>query len=165
MNVIYQVAPRYTAGSPAQVDTATAQRVKVAEIAFYRDALNGLSGPDEQAKAKTLGLSGIVEALVDGPDGTRRTTDEITGESRIERPRSVRESATPADTLAADLRFLQDLVNRRGAKWLGKWAGMFTGIEPDVRIKFDVAQALKDGDVIKAEYLAGDPDFALDPRN
>lgn len=165
MNVIHQVAPRYTFGSPAQVDPATAQAVKVNEIQNYREALAGMAGPDEQAKAQAQGLAGIVETLVDYPDGTRQITDEITGESRTVRPQPVRDEVTPADELKTDLRFLQDLVDRRGAKWLAKWAGMFQGVEKNTRTRIDMAQALKDGDVIKAEYLGGDPDFVLDPRN
>lgn len=37
---------------------------------------------------------------------------------------------TPAESLAADLRSLQDLANRRGGTWLIKWAVQFQGVKP-----------------------------------
>jgi hypothetical protein len=128
VDVIYQVAPRYTAGSPAQVDAKTAQRVKEQELSAYLDALSGGQGPDEQAKAQKLGVDGIVETVVNYPDGSQAITDEMTGKHR---PTRVREEQTPeAQALAADLRAVQGLLNRRGAAWLAKWAHLARGFEP-----------------------------------
>lgn len=127
-DVIYQVSPRYTAGSPAQVDAATAQRVKEQEVAAYLDALSGGQGSDEQAKAQKLGVDGIVEIVVNYADGSQAITDEITGKYR---PTRVREEQTPeARSLTADLRTVQDLLIRRGASWLAHWAHLARGFEP-----------------------------------
>jgi hypothetical protein len=128
MTVIHQVAPRYTNGSPAQVDSATAEHVKRAELLAFEDAIASDDGA-ERAKANALGLAGIVEALIEWPDGSRTIRDEITGTSRTVHP--VQEVQTPeALDLTADLRTVQALVTRRGAAWLAKWAAMHQGIEP-----------------------------------
>ena len=72
--------------------------------------------------------------------------------------------AARSAALAADLRSLQDMVNRRGPAWLEKWTAMFSGV-PTGQATFDLDRALRDGDTAKAEYLAGDRAFVLDPRN
>lgn len=59
----YQVNPRYTPGSPAQVDIPTAERVAKQEREHYEIALSGVFGQDEEHKARTLGLKGIVENI------------------------------------------------------------------------------------------------------
>ena len=127
MIVLCQVAPRYTAGSPAQVDLATAECVKRAELRAYDDAL--AEGGDVRDAALALGLAGIVEVLTEWPDGSRTVRDEITGTSRTIHP--VQEVQTPdAIALASDLRTIQTLVSRRGATWLATWATMYRGVEP-----------------------------------
>jgi hypothetical protein len=56
----YHVAPRYTAGSPAQVSREIAERVILQEQDGYQRALEGVYGAEDQQKAETLGLTGIV---------------------------------------------------------------------------------------------------------
>lgn len=59
----YHVAPRYTPGSPALVDVTTAMRVADEEKAAYEWLVNNPGAmPEDDAKAKKLGLKGIVEA-------------------------------------------------------------------------------------------------------
>lgn len=59
----YRVAPRYTPGSPALVDRATAERVAREERAAYDRILSGRYGAHAEtiADAKARGLGGIVE--------------------------------------------------------------------------------------------------------
>lgn len=80
----YNVAPRYSAGSPALVDERTADEVQVAELEGYARAMSGIYGAEKQDRARRLGLSGIVEH--------RQVfahhfiaTDRITGERRDSR--------------------------------------------------------------------------------
>jgi hypothetical protein len=61
-NTYYNVAPRYTAGSPALVDYTTAMQVAKEEARAYPHCLDGTYGPELQARAKELGLHGIVES-------------------------------------------------------------------------------------------------------
>jgi len=127
MTVLYQVAPRYTAGSPAQVDLATAEHVKRIELRAYDDLID--AGGADRDRALALGLAGIVEVLTEWPDGSRTVQDAITGTSRTRHP--VREVQTPdAIALADDLRTVRALVSRRGATWLATWATMYRGVEP-----------------------------------
>jgi hypothetical protein len=56
----YNVAPRYTAGSPAQVDQQTADRVVIQERQGYQRALEGVYGTETQTEAEKLGLAWIV---------------------------------------------------------------------------------------------------------
>lgn len=56
----YSVAPRYTAGSPAQVDQATAARVVEEERRAYPPTLEGVYGAEAKAEAEAKGLRGIV---------------------------------------------------------------------------------------------------------
>ncbi|GAC1503360.1 MAG: hypothetical protein NVS1B10_08420 [Candidatus Saccharimonadales bacterium] len=60
-NYSYYVAPRYTAGSPDAVDYETAHRVAREEHKAYYEHLEGHHGPENQERAKKLGLRGIVE--------------------------------------------------------------------------------------------------------
>jgi hypothetical protein len=57
----YNVAPRYTCGSPASVDKATATLVASEERRAYEAALTGVYGDADKTKAERLGLRGIVE--------------------------------------------------------------------------------------------------------
>jgi hypothetical protein len=68
-NISYNVAPRYTCGSPAMVDERTAVQVAAEEKHFYEMALTGAFGEEDQTKAKTLGLLGIAEARHERPKG------------------------------------------------------------------------------------------------
>jgi hypothetical protein len=54
------VAPRYTAGSPAQVPESLALRVARQELDGHTRALSGIYGEKEQQDAVNLGLRGIV---------------------------------------------------------------------------------------------------------
>lgn len=56
----YSVVPRYTAGSPAAVDEATAKHVAREERAAYERYITGLYGEEEKRRADRLGLEGIV---------------------------------------------------------------------------------------------------------
>lgn len=143
-NTFWQVAPRYTAGSPGQVDAATAKRIASQELAIYSQDLAGLHGPEDQARAQRLGTSGIVESVTDWADGSRVITDEITGASRRERPKTARQKAD-ADRLAADLRILQDLIARRGWAWLAKWTALYSGTDDrSARLQNNADQASRD---------------------
>lgn len=56
---MFDVRPRYTPGSPAMVDRATAERVARDERAAYHDAISWSLDP-QHAKAREQGLGGIV---------------------------------------------------------------------------------------------------------
>jgi len=57
----YNVEPRYSPGSPAQVSRRQAFQVADAEQDAYRRTLTGVYGPELKARAEKLGLDGIVE--------------------------------------------------------------------------------------------------------
>jgi hypothetical protein len=59
--VYYHVAPRYSGGSPAQVDFVTAQHVADDERRAYDNALQGAYGDEGIKNAQAKGLKGIVE--------------------------------------------------------------------------------------------------------
>lgn len=59
----YNVRPRYSPGSPAAVDEATALRVVREERDAYEHALAGAWGEAERQRAELLGLDGIVYSL------------------------------------------------------------------------------------------------------
>lgn len=61
----YNVAPRYTAGSPAQVDQKTALRVARQETQAILGYLEGIYGEEAQQKAQRLGLEWIVYSLTE----------------------------------------------------------------------------------------------------
>lgn len=74
--VIYQVAPRFTPGSPAQVDSATAERVAREERAAYQDELDRTGKTDPTAQ----GLEGVAECLQELANGRGwHVMDLITG--------------------------------------------------------------------------------------
>lgn len=61
----YNVYPRYTSGSPALVDADIAHRVARQEVQAYDTLMaNPEMIPEDTAKAKALGLKGIVEEMV-----------------------------------------------------------------------------------------------------
>ena len=60
-HISYNVAPRYSCGSPAAVDRLTAFKVVTDELNAYNRALAGAYGEEGRQRAETLGISGIVE--------------------------------------------------------------------------------------------------------
>lgn len=54
--IYFEVRPRYTAGSPGQVDESTARRVAHEEWASYQIALSGIYGRDKLDEAIQAGL-------------------------------------------------------------------------------------------------------------
>lgn len=72
---IYEVLPRYTAGSPAAVDEATARRVAQQEREAYPAHKDGTYGPAWAKVATSEGLDGIV---IRG-EGSGKYQDIITG--------------------------------------------------------------------------------------
>lgn len=71
----YEVMPRYSGGSPAMVDKATAERIADQERKAYVAYSNGWYGVEGKAKADKEGLDGIVVTSRDG----RSYTDHLTG--------------------------------------------------------------------------------------
>lgn len=65
----FNVRPRYSAGSPAQVPEHIALQVVRDEQTSYRHALEGAYGEEQQARAKELGLSGIVYVMYEQGSG------------------------------------------------------------------------------------------------
>jgi hypothetical protein len=59
--ISYNVAPRYSAGSPASVDRATALRAAADELEAYQRTVDGAYGEEQRERALRLGISGIVE--------------------------------------------------------------------------------------------------------
>lgn len=59
--ITYNVAPRYTPGSPALVDRATAERVAKEEDESYKLAITGHAGEEAKLRAMEEGRFGIVE--------------------------------------------------------------------------------------------------------
>lgn len=76
----FNVYPRYTAGSPAQVDRATAERVAAEERVAHGHVLAGRCGSAEQERAQRLGLDGIAEEAWE-QRGKLQFRDLITGEA------------------------------------------------------------------------------------
>lgn len=97
----YNVAPRYSPGSPAQVDYETALRVANDERWAYAIAIQGIYGADEQKLAREKGLKGIVEERRER-SGCWIVTDLVTGEKFI-RPFPVVQS-TDTTTIPPPLR-------------------------------------------------------------
>lgn len=64
----YNVAPRYTPGSPALVPRDVAERVAHEEKRFVEHALSGAWGERNKAMAERLGLRGIVELRTERRD-------------------------------------------------------------------------------------------------
>jgi len=68
----YNVAPRYTPGSPSLVDGKTAERVAKEETRFIEHALSGAWGEKQKERARLLGLRGIAEQRVERGTGRKR---------------------------------------------------------------------------------------------
>lgn len=84
--VRFNVRPRYTPGSPAQVSEKTARMVAHQEqtLGGYPAYIEGIYGEENKAKAQREGLAGIVEARIETRKGWD-VLDLITGE-RFLRP-------------------------------------------------------------------------------
>jgi hypothetical protein len=80
--VPYEVRPRYTAGSPAQVDRETATRVAGQEAASYKEALRGDLSPELGDVARLMGLHWIVFSWEER-GGRFYVLDEITGKQKV----------------------------------------------------------------------------------
>ena len=59
----FDVQPRYSCGSPAMVGPNDAGRCAEDELRFYGHATEGVYGEEAAARAKQLGLSGIVQFI------------------------------------------------------------------------------------------------------
>jgi hypothetical protein len=105
--VSYNVIPRYSPGSPALVDRATALRVASNELDAYQRTVEGAYGEDDRKRALIEGISGIVEERAVYPHHYI-ATDVMTGEQRDSRKPS-------AAQLAAVERWKQ--VYGRDWKW------------------------------------------------
>jgi len=82
-NAYCHVRPRYSGGSPAQVDLSTMVHVAVNEEESYAQTMTGLYGEAERAKAVRLGLKGVCYVRWEkGPKIYRY--DVLTGETRLE---------------------------------------------------------------------------------
>lgn len=66
---VYNVEPRYTGGSPAGVDEATALRVALQERDSYLYIIKGFEGDERKERANKLGLSFIVFEMCERPKG------------------------------------------------------------------------------------------------
>lgn len=75
----HSIRPRYTPGSPSYVSPAVAAKVLLEETAGYQRALAGRHGPEANARARRLGLAGIVETVADRR-GKLEIRDLITGD-------------------------------------------------------------------------------------
>lgn len=64
----WNVAPRYTCGSPASVSEVLALRVADEEKAAYAAHLEGVYGPDAKADAERRGLRRIAEVVIERAD-------------------------------------------------------------------------------------------------
>lgn len=65
----FNVEPRYTPGSPAQVPEYTALRVAAQEKDAIEGALEGIWGEEAKARAEERGLDLIVFEMVERPKG------------------------------------------------------------------------------------------------
>jgi len=80
--IYFSVSPRYTSGSPAQVDEDTAQRVAKQELAAYHRTLEGVYGEDAKQRAIKDGCDWIAYEWNEKGKNVVRV-DLITGAERI----------------------------------------------------------------------------------
>lgn len=90
MHITYNVAPRYSAGSPAMVDRKTALGVAEDEIDGHGAALQGIYGIPQRDLARSKGLSGIVTEVAHYSTYTI-TEDLITGERIDSRKKTLKQ--------------------------------------------------------------------------
>lgn len=79
----FNVAPRFTPGSPALVNEETALRVALQERDSFPRCVEGIYGPTDKDKAERLGLRGIVEYRMERGSGKKHgweVIDVCTGE-------------------------------------------------------------------------------------
>lgn len=128
----YQVAPRYTPGSPAMVNEATARQVAKDEQDAYGDRHRflGVAHPSHRTAADDKGLDGIVEYLVEGRQGWD-VLDLIT-EKRHTRPFATADEPK-------EVEFLQEVL-LRGAGFL---QSLTEGIRAAATIRPDQETALR----------------------
>jgi hypothetical protein len=80
----WNVAPRYTPGSPAQVDEEIADRVWAQERESYEAALTGIYGTERYDLARRVGLAWVVYLVYENgthlyrEDRATRVVEEIT---------------------------------------------------------------------------------------
>jgi hypothetical protein len=77
--IAYHVAPRYSCGSPAQVDEKIARRVIEDEKEAFQAHLEGVYGPEAQHLAQQRGLSRIVYSTLEKRN-KQFVKDEMTDE-------------------------------------------------------------------------------------
>jgi len=120
-SVTFNVAPRYSPGSPAQVDERTARRVAEDEKHGYGRSLAGVYGLKEQQRAEQLGNAGIVEARWEQarPSGWL-VQDMLTSEIFFRYATTDRKGPTPAQRTKA-----RQLV----AAWQGRTLVDWTEVE------------------------------------
>ena len=99
----YNVRPRYSPGSPAAVDEATARRSAREERDSYETALSGAWGDAERQRAELLGLDGIAYELWEEGRGGSLSAASMGAASRSNRAKAAsissrtrRNSATTA---------------------------------------------------------------------
>lgn len=78
----WNVAPRYTPGSPAMVDETIARKVSEEEKYFHKIALEGSWGENEKRKAEKQGLDFIVYRMSETSKGWE-VFDLITGKDHF----------------------------------------------------------------------------------
>lgn len=81
----FSVFPRYSPGSPGMVNWTLAASIAEDELRGYENARSGIYGPEKQARADRLGLSGIVESITE-IRGKFEIHDLITGETFVKTP-------------------------------------------------------------------------------
>ncbi len=78
----FNVRPRYSGGSPAQIDEALARRLVIEERTDFDRSLAGYYGVEQETVARQLGLRGIVERRIERA-GAWEVDDLLTGERFI----------------------------------------------------------------------------------
>lgn len=78
----YNVAPRYTCGSPAMVDRQTCEKVAAEEKEAYAHALDGSSGERDRSVAEAAGLDFIAYTMRELKK-TWEVDDLITGKRHV----------------------------------------------------------------------------------
>jgi hypothetical protein len=125
MRLHYNVAPRYTPGSPASVSEDIALTVASQEKEHYEVALSGIYGEDFKKIALERGLDGIVERRVER-NGGWDVEDMVTG-------RKLRR----VEVAAKDLRLNDQILDIKTGLEAEKWNG--SGVFPVAVLKLDIA--------------------------
>jgi nicotinamide mononucleotide (NMN) deamidase PncC len=80
----YNVAPRYTAGSPAMVDRAIAERVAEQEEEAFHRSLTGIYGEEARTIAQTQGLGWIAWETMERRSQLTKA-DMLTGQITVQK--------------------------------------------------------------------------------